>query len=619
AADLARRIELAATARLGLEAATGERARRAELVAERAGLLAELADVAARAEEHRVDHAKQAEAHQALEQARTDARALLDTRRCTLDAARTHLARRRDQVERDALHERLRRLADADARRLAAIGVIESIAVDDAVLDRLRTAEVERRVAETTLGAASALVSLTAARAVEVHTDGHTVALAEGDTTEWQVSAPRSLHIDGLGRLDVVPGAGTEELASRAVEAATELATLLAGARVADMGAAEAAHRRRTAAERDLATAEADVAAALAGESADGLRARLAVLEARTTGVVPGDVEVGASAPIDLEAAEAAVREAEATIAPADAELARIDHELARVRAERERLQVELAGLEATLASVEQRDRAVDTQLGEARAERPDAELDAAVTEAVAAHAAAEAEVAAAEARLAAADPDTVAATADNAAAVVADLRARLADEATELTTRRARLELAGGSGLHERREHLAAELHHAEAELAALTARAAAARRLVDTLDRHRAELHRRYAAPLRTTVESYGRLVHGPGFSVELDESLTIERRILDGIGLDVDQLSVGAREQLALLTRLACATLVGPEGGVVWLDDALGNTDPDRLDALGPVLRAAGQRCQVVVLTCSPERYRLVGGAHRVRLHA
>ena len=56
------------------------------------------------------------------------------------------------------------------------------------------------------------------------------------------------------------------------------------------------------------------------------------------------------------------------------------------------------------------------------------------------------------------------------------------------------------------------------------------------------------------------------GPTFSVELSEDLKVVRRSLDGIELPIEQLSVGFREQLAVVTRLACASLVSKNGGEV-----------------------------------------------------
>ena len=72
----------------------------------------------------------------------------------------------------------------------------------------------------------------------------------------------------------------------------------------------------------------------------------------------------------------------------------------------------------------------------------------------------------------------------------------------------------------------------------------------------------------------------------------------------------------EQLGIISRLACAMLIDPADGVpVIIDDALGYTDPERLASMGAVLGHAGRNTQVIVLTCTPQRYQGVGGAHLV----
>lgn len=56
--------------------------------------------------------------------------------------------------------------------------------------------------------------------------------------------------------------------------------------------------------------------------------------------------------------------------------------------------------------------------------------------------------------------------------------------------------------------------------------------------------------------------------------------------------------------------------PETGVpVIFDDALGYSDVARLERLGAAFRRAGESCQVIILTCLPERYANVGSATRV----
>ena len=98
-----------------------------------------------------------------------------------------------------------------------------------------------------------------------------------------------------------------------------------------------------------------------------------------------------------------------------------------------------------------------------------------------------------------------------------------------------------------------------------------------------------------------------------------LRVVRRTLGSTTLDVDQISTGAREQIGVLSRLACAAIVSPDdGGVpVMIDDALGWSDPQRLQTMGAAIKAAGKQCQVIVLTCTPGRYSHVGQAKVVHL--
>lgn len=149
---------------------------------------------------------------------------------------------------------------------------------------------------------------------------------------------------------------------------------------------------------------------------------------------------------------------------------------------------------------------------------------------------------------------------------------------------------------------------------------RAAAAKLLADTMERHQAEAHRRYTEPFRRRLEQLGSSVFGLSFRVELDEQLQVTRRFMHGTWIEESSLSTGAREQLAVLTRLAVATLVDPVEGVpVIFDDALGHSDPERLASLAAALHSAGRRAQVILLTASPERFAAVADTTEVRFGA
>ncbi|MEX0828500.1 MAG: hypothetical protein WD005_06095, partial [Haliea sp.] len=158
-----------------------------------------------------------------------------------------------------------------------------------------------------------------------------------------------------------------------------------------------------------------------------------------------------------------------------------------------------------------------------------------------------------------------------------------------------------------------AAEQALAEAEdtLAATERRAAAAKLLWETLNEHRDASRQAYVRPLREGIQNLGKIVFGSDFDITLAEDWTILEVTRGARTVPFDSLSVGAKEQLGILTRLAAARIVADEGGVpVIIDDALGFSDPTRLQSMGAAIAAAGKDAQVVVLTCTPGRFMYLG---------
>ncbi len=91
------------------------------------------------------------------------------------------------------------------------------------------------------------------------------------------------------------------------------------------------------------------------------------------------------------------------------------------------------------------------------------------------------------------------------------------------------------------------------------------------------------------------YGELALGP----QLDAT-GIE---LDGSEREFGTLSVGTREQIALVLRLAIAEALGT---FVVLDDQLTQTDETRMEWMRRLLAQAAEGSQVIVLTCHPMDY-------------
>lgn len=617
---LAARVDQCERAEQGAAAALAHLQERRD---RRTALVNELADVEAQ-------RATLAEALTAAEDTQRGTGDRLAAAREELTAAQARqrearAARQRAQRDLDHLHDRatltsLRTRAERAAKALerlrGAEAEAEAITVDQPLLDELRTAQTDLTRAEAALDAASPEVRFTATRAVRLQVDGEPVDVAAGDTPQWPVPGALTLRVGDIGEVEVRAGAGTDDAAETHRRAAGRLRDGLERAGVADLAAAEAAVRRRREAQRTVEEARRERATALEEHSAEALADEIDRLERQLAAHVEGRDGAG-PLPEDAEPARAALAAAVEAERLADEAVADPEAALDTAHAAQERQRDAVVEQRTRTDEAARRAAAIRDELDEARQAVADAELATQVETAERGCAQARAELEAARAELAGADPDTVTARAENAAQVAEDARTRLHDAERDLRDTRVRVAALGGDGLWEQREVLAVELAHAEAELEGLRRRATAAATLLEALEHHRGLARERYAAPLRDQLLAYGRMLHGPEFDVELDDDLRVRRRHLDGVWLDVGDLSVGAREQLALLGRLACATLLGDQGGLLLFDDALGNTDPERLELVGAVLRMAGEHCQVVVLTCYPDRYRHVGGATRIAL--
>jgi len=83
-----------------------------------------------------------------------------------------------------------------------------------------------------------------------------------------------------------------------------------------------------------------------------------------------------------------------------------------------------------------------------------------------------------------------------------------------------------------------------------------------------------------------------------------------------IDLEILSGGEREQVRLAVRLALAELLTKDAGqrqLVVLDDVLTPTDDERLKRVLAILEEMRPHAQFLVLTCHPERYRLLKSAN------
>lgn len=536
--------------------------------------------------------------------------AALEAAQLRFDAARVTAEACIAREAAGKLAARVTGIDDAEKQLGTIAGDLAAISLGDTALAALeqRWAAVQR--IEAQLRADVATVEFTAAADLDITVDGEPHRLDAGLGWTQPASAAVTVDVPGVLSVRIDPGASALKLRADLVAAQDLLDRELSTAGVADIEAARALDARRRALGESRNTLTAKLEGLCGGEDAAVLRAQLAELRAAATDGEGADAE---SAATELRTADQALRGARAEAGEGQkvAAAAAAAHATA------------LAG--ATLA----RDRLNNAEIEYVSVRDQLATLRAAASdEAVAAQATADAEgqrkaddvVAELAERYGLADAAAVDTELDAASEAVDTMTAGRDAAALELHTLAAELGVIGSEGRQGRLDDALAEVQRARAEHSRIRERAEAAQLLRNTMIRHRDNTRQRYVQPYRAELERLGREVFGPSFEVDVDTELTIQTRTLEGCTVPYDSLSGGAREQLGILARLAGAALVAKEDTVpVVIDDALGFSDPERLDRMGAVLNTVGDRGQVIVLTCTPGRYDSVADAEFIELTA
>ncbi|RZU01390.1 DNA repair exonuclease SbcCD ATPase subunit [Kribbella rubisoli] len=595
-----------------------------------------------------------AEMVQAAEAALAEVVELKDLRRTDVQAAERRVSDLMDRAELDRLLGQQTELVDVRARIAAAGTILDRIKVDDAIvaaLEDARAAVVEARAA-LAAGVPEVSVRRLGAEPVELSGTGLDGAVPSelGFDEATQVLVSGELVIGVPGQLEVTVRAGGEAatLRSRVDDAVRREKDLLKKAGVKDVAAARELLRKADTATAELNEARRTEKSLTAGGDPGE---RIAVLTARlgpeddaeeagkpAVEGVPGqmslfeefasphdtlfdDFEVPEPEADDLAAAQQTLDSAREALAEAERLLSDAEFAIAQARkaADEDRSEAQNARARSELAG-ERLASAVEA-LEAARTVLDDDSVSAAETEATAEVEAVLEELTVVQQQADAAGADQVAGELTHALAVAKRLQGERDTLRDALRTTEGRLEQSGRDGLATRRDMADLELAAVRAEHDSLERRAEAARRVYETLSRHRAEAQTKYSEPLQTRIESLGRSVYGPSFKVWLDDDLAVAERELDGVRLRVEALSTGAQEQLAIITRLAISHLVSTgEGSVpVIFDDALGWSDKARLRDMGALLGRAGDHGQIIILTCMPDRYEYVPKATFLKLDA
>ena len=560
------------------------------------------------------------DAEQALEVAQRDvrsARDALNASRRLLDLRRADHTHLLESAGVEGMETRLDNAKQSQENARGAQSFLNDCRITDSLLAEIELKDREILTTRAQLDSEGASVEIVSLANQRLVIEGELTDVADGERVERTGLRDFAFSVPGVIDVAVSAGQGSRQLAAALEVQESELAALLQSAGVGDANAARRLNQQRIRTQDDLRRERAAMRQTLGDSSISDLENRIAQTRDRANAYLANrdsDVAMPSDANAASEEARLAERQVagkQAALESAEANARSASDACDSIRSERNALNVEIKIAADRLESAKQ-------SLGSERETESDTAIEARVESLSKAADGADALVASAESKLADMDPDFLDARLATAGRVVKSLDAQLQERGEDLRNARAFLSARGEDGLHDELDRAKSDLERAEREKAGAESRAAAAKLLYETISRHRSETRRAYLAPFREKIESLGNVVFGDGFAVELDDDLRVKRATLRDAPLEFERHSTGEREQIGLISRLACASIVSEDGGVpLVLDDALGWSDPTRLGNVGAALNIGAQDCQVIALTCMPDRYSRVGAEKVIRL--
>ena len=587
-------------------------------------------DTVARARKTVVDlEAAQSAKDDEFDGAQTD----LTQRQSTLDAARANaksaaksVATARARTEFSDLTRRLETIRDHEEKKSRAQATAGSITVTAKDVEKLSSLETEVRIAESAKISAAAQIVAKQLGTGAVNVDGTEV--GEDSTGEFAAVKDVRITIDGIADITVRPGTSPAELDRALTSAKQAFEAELERLGVDTVAQARERANVRADAEAVMAEAASTLKVLLGGDERSELES--ALVRARQLAGINDDEDADPYSSVGNEGTpvlddggslsdlETAVTAAEKTADEAQAEVDAARTGLERTRTIRDDARVETVRAQTSLQESEVQHERLTSSLAEARTASSDADLSEARESAEARVTNLSSKVADALAAYEAADPETLEMQLQNLHQLVGSKETQREEVRQEVDRLSALIDDRASEGIYEKLSGAEEMMESARKRHARLERQAKAIGLLRTTVLKYKDEAQRQYVAPFKEQIERLGRLVFGQGLSVEVSENLEIVSRTLNERTVPFESLSGGTKEQLALIGRLAVATLVDSESGApVILDDAFGFADAERLNALNVILGTVGQSAQVILLTCQPDRFARLGGARTVSL--
>jgi DNA repair exonuclease SbcCD ATPase subunit len=550
-----------------------------------------------------------------------DADAAVTDAKASLEEAQDHADYRRARVAAHLLDGRNEQVDAADSIEREATQIIDATSVSKRTRTTLDKALNRRLTAAASLDATSSQMRVRALARTEITLNGTNRKFERDDAQEVRIDGTANLTVPGVVEVTISSGAAAPGVAEEHAAAEKEVASLVEryGLRPEDprehidellAGLERAEQDRRHAAEMrsaaliDLTPLELDAKLANALAAVERLEAK-GLADSGGLNTEESDARVKVARRL-LEATEHVQMSAISTIR--------------EIEASQARLRQDGHSTEQLLEQAEQTSARREQILSEARATVADDVLQSAKATADERLRVKSGVLATLQRELSATDRESLEATLRNERALHKRLSGEVRTDSDRVIDLRATLRTKGSADLQTAIDEQSVRVVRLEVEYESVERRARAVEYLRERLGRHRDEARTTYVAPYQHQIQRLSRIVFGPDTEIEIDPAdfKIVNRRVGDEV-VPFAQLSTGAREQLSVIARLACAIIVSPSalggGAPVILDDALGYSDPERLRRLGPVFSEAAGSAQVILMTSSPDRYANIGEAHFV----
>jgi len=187
----------------------------------------------------------------------------------------------------------------------------------------------------------------------------------------------------------------------------------------------------------------------------------------------------------------------------------------------------------------------------------------------------------------------------------IAELKQQVRDLTIELQT-------SGHRGPAEEKERAEQELRDISKEVERLDMHVGSLNLLCQLIKDNIQSAKEMLVKPLTESMAPYLKILF-PDSEPVIDEEFSLQYILRNGVREPFENLSIGTREQLAILLRLAYADLLAEKGASVpvILDDALVNSDDLRREKMKQILHRASKKYQIILLTCHGSDYRDSGG--------